>query len=337
MAETYLGIDIGGTTCAVCTADRQGRLLASASFTTDKGARGWKKTVRLLLEEADRQARAAGDSGPKAVGISCGSPMDRAAGLIQEPANLPGWRDVPIGNLFSEAFPRAAIHLENDANAGALAEYHFGAGKNEPVRNLLFLTFGTGLGAGLILNGELYRGSANSAGEIGHIRLSPDGPLGCGKAGSFEGFCSGGGIEQLAGARRAAWAGETCLRDGALTARDVGRGARSGDHLCLEILDISGDHLGQGLAMVIDILNPELIVIGSIFTRCEEFLRPAMERALEREARKEALACCRIIPAALDEEIGLYASLSAAYHGEGLFNGESPGGRGDPSAGEHRP
>ena len=325
MAETYLGIDIGGTTCAVCAADRQGQLLASASFTTGKGELGWEKTVGLLLEEADRQARAGGHSGPKAIGISCGSPMDREAGLIQEPANLPGWCDVPIVNLFSEAFPRAAIHLENDANAGALAEYHFGAGKNEPARNLLFLTFGTGLGAGLILNGELYRGASNYAGEIGHIRLSPDGPLGCGKAGSFEGFCSGGGIEQLAVDRRAAWAEETCLRDGALTARDVGLGARSGDPLCLEILDISGDHLGQGLAMVIDILNPELVVIGSIFTRCEEFLRPAMERALEREARKEALACCRIIPAALDEEIGLYASLSAAYHGEGLFSSEPPG------------
>ena len=180
----------------------------------------------------------------------------------------------------------------------------------------------------LILNGELYRGSSNYAGEIGHIRLSPDGPLGCGKAGSFEGFCSGGGIEQLAVDRRAAWPEETCLRDGALTARDVGLGARSGDPLCLEILDISGDRLGQGLAMVIDILNPELVVIGSIFTRCEKFLRPAMERALEREARKETLACCRILPAALDEEIGLYASLSAAYHGEGVFSNEPPDVRG---------
>lgn len=327
MAGIYLGIDIGGTTCAVCAANKQGQLLASTSFATAKGELGWKGTVETLLEEAREQARAIGDSSPEAIGISCGSPMDREAGLIQEPANLPGWTDVPIVSLFREAFPKAAVHMENDANAGALAEYHFGAGKSEEVRNMLFLTFGTGLGAGLILNGQLYRGASNYAGEIGHIRLQPDGPVGCGKAGSFEGFCSGGGIEQLATTELESWQETTSLDAENLSAERVGLGARSGDPLCRKILAISGRRLGQGLAIVLDLLNPELIVIGSIFARCEEFLRPEMERTLAKEAREETLSQCRVVPAKLGEEIGLYSALNVALYGEGLLGPEATDAR----------
>ncbi len=316
MPELYLGIDIGGTTCAVCAADERGRLLEAASIPTGKGGSGWKDTVGMLLERAREQAGKNAGSTLKAIGISCGSPMDREAGLIQEPANLPGWRDVPIVSIFQEAFPQAAVYLENDANAGALAEYYFGAGRTVRPENMLFLTFGTGLGAGLVLNGQLYRGSSNYAGEIGHIRLERDGPVGCGKPGSFEGFCSGGGIEQLATAGLESWQGETSLEADNITAEQVGLGARSGDELCRKILAGSGSYLGRGLAIVIDILNPDLVVIGSIFARCEEFLRPAMEAALEEEARAEALSRCRIIPASLGEEIGLYSALSVAWRGE---------------------
>ena len=327
MPELYLGIDIGGTTCAACTADERGRVLEAASLPTGKGESGWEDTVGLLLEKAREQVGKSAGPKLKAVGISCGSPLDREAGLVQEPANLPGWRDVPIVSIFREAFPRAAVYLENDANAGALAEYYFGSGRDGKPENMLFLTFGTGLGAGLVLNGQLYRGSSNYAGEIGHIRLEGDGPLGCGKPGSFEGFCSGGGIEQLAAAGLESWQEETSLDANNISAADVGLGARSGDKLCRKILAISGSYLGRGLAIAIDILNPDLIAIGSIFARCEGFLRPAMEAALEEEARKETLACCRIVPAALGEEIGLYSALSAAWYGEGILE-DTAGGEG---------
>ena len=316
MPRIHLGVDIGGTTCGICTADEQGRLLGEVTLPTVKGENGWEGTVRRLIDHARELVEASPGTEPRAIGISCGSPMDREAGIIQEPANLPGWRDVPIVNLFQEVFPQAAVHLENDANAGALAEYYFGAGRHERPANMAFLTFGTGLGAGLILNGQLYRGTSNYAGEIGHIRLEKDGPVGCGKAGSWEGFCSGGGIEQLAAAGRRNWPGESCLDKEKITAADVGLGALGGDELCLEILSASGSYLGRGLGILVDILNLELIVIGSIFARCEEFLRPAMEAALQQEARRETLECCRVVAAALGEEIGLYSSLCAAYHGE---------------------
>lgn len=316
MSQIYLGVDIGGTTSSVCAADEQGRLLGEFTLPTGKGEKGWEDTVKRLTGHARELVEARPGTGPRAIGISCGSPMDRKAGIIQEPANLPGWRDVPIVSLLRKAFPQASVHIENDANAGALAEYHFGAGRHERPSNMAFLTFGTGLGAGLILKGQLYRGASNYAGEIGHIRLEKDGPVGCGKAGSWEGFCSGGGIEQLAAAGRGSWQGETCLGKEKITAADVGRGALEGDELCLEILSTSGSYLGRGLGILVDILNLELIVIGSIFARCEEFLRPAMEDTLQQEARHEALECCRVVPAALGEEIGLYSALCAAYHGE---------------------
>lgn len=131
---------------------------------------------------------------PDAVGIACGSPLDPVAGVIQSTANLLGWDDIPAVHLMEERF-HVPSFLENDANAGALAEWRFGVAKG--CRHAAFLIFGTGLGAGLILNGALYQGANNMAGECSHIRLMPYGPVGCSKIGSAEGFCSGGGIAQL--------------------------------------------------------------------------------------------------------------------------------------------
>src|SRR5690606_15592063 len=130
-----------------------------------------------------------------AIGISCGGPLDSRRGVILSPPNLPGWDRIPVVEVFQQAF-KVPVALQNDANAGALAEWLWGAGRGS--HNMIFLTFGTGMGAGLILNGQLYSGTNDLAGEVGHIRLAPDGPVGYGKAGSFEGFCSGGGIKQLA-------------------------------------------------------------------------------------------------------------------------------------------
>ena len=130
-----------------------------------------------------------------AIGITCGGPLDSKKGLIMSPPNLPKWDKIPITKIIEDNF-NVPVFLQNDANACALAEWRFGAGKG--TNNMIFLTFGTGLGAGLILDGRLYAGTNNLAGEIGHIRLAKDGPLGYDKKGSFEGFCSGAGIARLA-------------------------------------------------------------------------------------------------------------------------------------------
>jgi len=179
------------------------------------------------------------------------------------------------------------------------------------------------MGAGLILGGRLIEGASGSAGEVGHLRLSESGPVGFGKAGSFEGWCSGGGIAQLARLRVAELVGESLLQKTSfdlLTARSVGEAAEAGDALALSIWSEVGDRLGQALAMLIDTLNPELIVIGSIYARCERFIAPAMHAAIEREALAPSARECKIVPAALGEKIGNYGSIAAAHHGLLKFN-----------------
>jgi glucokinase len=227
---------------------------------------------------------------------------------------------VPIVDELEKALGCPAF-LQNDANACALAEWRFGAGKG--TRNMVFLTFGTGMGAGLILDGRLYQGTSDLGGEVGHIRLSAEGPVGYGKAGSFEGFCSGGGIALLARAEAEKWraAGrsvEYCPDGQALesiTAKGVGEAAERGDPLARQVLETTGRYLGQGLSVLMDILNPQRIVIGSIFVRCRQFLQPAMDEEIAREALPGAARVCEVVPAQLGESIGDYASLSVAVDG----------------------
>ena len=310
-----LGFDIGGTKCAVNTAEWDGEkvtLLRKEKCPTDLSIPAEKMIEKLIM-----MADGILDKKPDSIGVSSGGPLDSESGVILGPPNLPGWERVEIKRQIEKHFG-VSVHLENDANACAVAEWKFGAGKG--VCNMIFLTFGTGLGAGLILDGRLYRGTNGNAGEVGHIRLAPDGPVGFGKAGSFEGFSSGGGIAKLAWsmAKEAKSRGVTpsYYRDG-MTERDVTAGtvamaAFSGDEIAKEVYRISGEKLGRGLSVLVDILNPERIVIGSIFARSGELLRESMERELEKEALAPSLDVCRIVPAELGENIGDYAAIAAA-------------------------
>ena len=233
------------------------------------------------------------------------------------PPNLPGWDNVEIVGYTEDRYS-APTKLQNDANACALAEWKFGAGIG--CNNMIFLTFGTGLGAGLILNGKLYEGTNGNAGEIGHIRLEKDGPIGYSKRGSFEGFCSGGGIAKL-GYAMALEAIENgtypmYFKEGMsandINARSIAEAAERGDPTALRVYRISGEYLGRGLALLIDILNPEKIIIGSIFARNRSLFVDAMTSEIEREALFPSASCCEIVPAGLGEEIGDYAAVATA-------------------------
>ena len=183
--KEYMGIDIGGTKCAVVRGDENGTILEKIRFQTEDR----ETTLHKLFEAAEQLLT----EDTVSIGVSCGGPLDSKKGLILGPPNLPGWDCVPITDMLSEHFGKRA-YLQNDADACALAEWRFGAGKGS--QNLIFLTFGTGMGAGLILNGRLYSGACGMAGEAGHVRLYEGGHKGYGKDGSFEGYCSGGGIAQ---------------------------------------------------------------------------------------------------------------------------------------------
>ena len=186
---------------------------------------------------------------------------------------------------------------------------------------MMFLTMGTGMGSGLIFDGRLYEGVSGNAGEVGHMRLAADGPVGYGKAGSFEGFCSGGGIAQVARRRVAGHLGASALRAipaDKLTAREVGAAAEAGDALALDIWREVGERLGQALALFIDVLNPERIVIGSIYQRCEKFLAPTLRAVIAREALPDSARDCALVPAQLGDELGSCAAVAVARYRAGV-------------------
>ena len=309
-----IGFDIGGTKCSVCTGiEKDGKISLTDKrvIPTDHGKNPYEMIDLMCIA-----AEEIGDDFAR-IGISCGGPLDAEAGVILSPPNLPGWDNVRICSYLKDRYG-GKVNLQNDANACATAEWRFGAGKG--TNNMIFLTFGTGLGAGLILNGSLYTGSDGMAGEAGHIRLVPKGPVGYGKAGSFEGFCSGGGIAGLGRALA-----EERLRKGEsvsfcssreeldrISARVIAEAAQAGNSDAIGIYRKSGEMLGRGLAVLIDLLNPEIIVIGSIFKRSETLLRKSMEKVLKRECLPRSLEACRILPSALGEEIGDYAALATA-------------------------
>lgn len=287
-----LGVDIGGTKCALILAENDGKLQQRAwRETGDKDA-----TLGWILETAREFAK---QYDIRAIGISCGGPLNSGRGLILSPPNLPGWDEVPITALLTEVTGAPAF-LCNDANACALAEWKYGAGQG--CRNMIFLTFGTGMGAGLILDGRLYEGANGMAGEVGHMRLAEDGPVGYGKKGSFEGFCSGGGIARLAKAMGL---------DG--TAKALAESAKGGDELALRVYRQSAHMLGVGISLLMDILDPERIVIGSVFARSEQLFREEMERVIREEALMGT--ACQIVPAALGDAIGDWAAVAVAQKG----------------------
>ncbi len=289
------GLDIGGTKTAFLTGTREGRILSRTALPTADRP-DWESLLTALLP-----APGAVET-PEAIGVSCGGPLDSEHGLILSPPNLPGWDEVPITQWLSDRYGIPAF-LQNDANACALAEWKYGAGRG--TRNMVFLTFGTGFGAGLILDGRLYSGTNDQAGEIGHVRAEESGPVGYYKAGSFEGFCSGGGLRQLARMRLG--------RD--LTAKDLCALARSGDAEAAAVIEESARTLGRSLSLLVDILNPERIVIGSVFARAEDLFRGPMETVMREECLALSLDVCRVVPAQLGDSIGDVAALTVAVNG----------------------
>lgn len=255
----YIGFDIGGTKCAVCVGEETDygvEIIDKEIIPQDLSVSAYgiiDKMCELAENMTDDFSR---------VGISCGGPLNSQKGIIQSPPNLTGWDNIEIVKHIKNRW-NSNVHLQNDANACAVAEWRYGAGRG--CDNMIFLTFGTGLGAGLILDGRLYTGTNDMAGEIGHIRLSEYGPVGYGKAGSFEGFCSGNGIAQLGKLKacEALQMGESvsyCRNMeylNTITAKSIAQCADNGFEDAKEIYRLCGQKLGYGLAMLIDVKSAE--------------------------------------------------------------------------------
>lgn len=305
--RTVLGLDIGGTKTAVVEGTVEGRILARLEMPT-QAAEHFDRTFPAIVQRARTLMEAAREAGRAigAISVSVGGPLRIEEGFLINPPHLPGWHDVPLKSRLMEEFRDLPIAVEHDGNAGALAEFHFGVGKNRShLRHLIFLTFGTGVGGGFIVNGEILRGASDTAGEIGHWRLAEDGPPGFGKRGSWESFASGAGLVELAAQmfpRR--WTADSPIRV-------LVEAMLADDAEALQVAEAAGKWMGRGVALLIDALNPQVIVFGSLGVALGERILGPARRVIAEEALPQAAAACELVPAALGKQIGDIASLMA--------------------------
>ena len=317
-----LGFDVGGTKCACVLAEIEEEAIRFLYRKEVKTLSDFNKTLDSLISEAKRWIKKECiDLNTLKTGISCGGPLDEELGVIINPPNLLGWENFPICKYIQDKISlKIKPKLKNDANACCLAEWRFGAGKG--CDNMVFLTFGTGLGAGLLLNGTIYNGSTGTAGEIGHIRMNETGPYAYGKHGSMESFCSGAGIrnlaieigkKQIANGKGVSYAKtEKELND--ITTQKLAKLAEDGDEDSKKIFMISGEYFGKGLAILIDIINPQIIVAGGVYARCHKFIDDSMWKHLNKEALPLAVEKCNVVPSKLGEKIGDYGAVISALY-----------------------
>jgi glucokinase len=308
ISRSIIGLDIGGTKIACVEGGWGGQIYQRSEIPTF-AARPFDQTFPAVIEVVEQRRSEARRAGREVVALSVavGGPLRIREGFLLNPPHLPGWHNTHLKRRLSEGFPGLPVHVEHDGNAGALAEFRFGAGRNRRgLRHMLFLTFGTGLGAGFILNGNILHGASDTAGEVGHWRLAPDGPEGFGKRGSWEGFASGAGLVQLASRRfPRRWHADTPIRE-------LVDAMLADDPEALAVAAEAGARMGEGLALLVDALNPQLIVFGSLGVVLGDRVLQSARQVLAREALPQAVAACDIVPAALGTRIGDVASLMAA-------------------------
>jgi glucokinase len=254
------------------------------------------------LFELGRRAVEESDLAIEAVGIGCGGPLDAAKGLLLSPPHLPGWRDVPVTALAEQVFGRPAT-LENDATAAAAAEHRYGAGVG--VRNMIYLTLSTGVGGGIVVDGRLYRGAVGNGGELGHVTVDWHGRecRGCGRRGCLEAYVSGTSI-----AERSREAGLPYA-----TAEEVAAAARAGDAPAVAVWDETVEALACGLTSIVNLFEPELVVVGGGVARAgEQLLGPARAWVLEH-AMGPAGGAVRIVAAALGDQVGVVGAAAIVY------------------------
>ena len=298
-----LGIDIGGTKTAISVASSQAEIVYRTVFSS-RSERGFDAMFAELCHHVAKAIQS--HSQVRHIGVSVGGPLDASNGVILGPPHLPGWERVPLKALLEGRF-KLTTHVEHDAKAGALAEWMFGAGRG--VDNLIFLTLGTGLGAGIISGGHLLSGRAGLAGEVGHWRMAADGPVSYGKRGSWEAFVSGSGLPSLAHYRYPA----LFLED--TTAQDVNQKAQEGSEEARAVILESAYYLGKGLAFLVDLLAPEMVILGSLASRLGQAYIEAAKHAMQEEILPTHVSCA-VLGAELGDDIGDVAAISTVLYRE---------------------
>lgn len=312
-----LGIDLSGSKVLSALVDQEGATLALAEARTRKPV---EQALALVEETAHRALKTSGADKSSLLGVGLGVAglCDSSRGLVIDAPNL-GWRDVPFGEM-AQARLGLPVIMDNDAHVTALGEFYFGAGRG--ARNLVCVIIGTGIGGGLILNGRPYRGTSGVAGEIGHTALVSDGPpCACGRRGCWESLASGTAIvrEAQAGLKRGEHSSLSQLSPAEITAEAVAQAAREGDKLALKVIEQAAFYLGVGLGNLLNIFNPERILLGGRVANIGSILLEPALLAMEERAFAVAARACSIIPTSLGDRAGALGAAALILQARGLL------------------
>lgn len=303
-----IGIDVGGTNVKLALVDDKGKILYSNSVPT-RAEMGYEYTVNNIKQAIYDLMKETKLSTKDIEGIGFGFPgqVDYKSGIVRNAPNIPGWVEVPIAKLIEDEF-KIPTRVDNDVRCAALGELNYGAGKG--CENLVCITVGTGIGSGLIINGKLVRGASNAAGEIGHIKLQMHGgPVcGCGDTGCLEAFASGPSIvamaeEYIKGGKSTKYR-EMC-GDEQLSPYLVAEAAKAGDPVAKRIFAITGEYIGIGLASVVNLLNPERIIVGGGVADAGDLLLEPLKTTLKSRAMQIAGSAVEVVPAQLGNTAGV--------------------------------
>ena len=315
MEKYVVGIDIGGTKLATVVADSIGEILSKVRKPT-LAEKGPEYALQLLFDMVRETLELAGltQESVSAIGVSCGGPLDTKTGVVYSPPNLPGWDALPLKAQLESEF-QMPVTIENDANASALAEFRFGGGRGYNV--VLYMTMSTGIGGGIVINGQIYHGANDSAGEVGHQVLLPDGPrCGCGKRGCLEALCSGPAIARRAQAAIQKQITETTLLNLAgghiedVKSEHVLTAARTGDALALQLVDETAYYMGWGIANLVNILNPDIVLLGTIAIAAGDLLLNPIRKTVSDFAMVRPAEIVKIEPAQLGDTLGDLAAVA---------------------------
>jgi glucokinase len=319
--QPVLALDVGGTKLAAGVVARDGTVRSFCQIETAVGE-GPTAVVKRLLDLGEQAAaeagvphgalgagHTAGSAAPfAAVGVGCGGPLDPDTGVILGPPGLPGWDSVPLGRLVADRFG-LPTYVDNDATAAALGEYKWGGWD---VENLVYLTVSTGFGGGIVASGKLFHGAARQGGELGHVVVDWQGrQCGCGARGCAEAYVSGTSIARRA--TEAAAGSDSTLAGLTVTAKDVAEHARAGDRVAREVWDETTAMLGRMVAVLINVCEPELVVLGGGVTRAgAQLLDPVREAAL-RQAMPPAARACDVVLSRHGDAVGVLGAAAIAY------------------------
>ncbi|MBI2858348.1 MAG: ROK family protein [Chloroflexi bacterium] len=306
-----LSIDIGGSKILAALVDRWGKVLARDLQQTDAG----HSHLKVLDQIEQAAARVFKQGKAQTIAIAAAGAIDTENGVVTISPNLPRWRNVPLKGLVEHRLGMKTLVL-NDASAAALGEHSFGAGVG--TRDMVFITVSTGVGGGIIIDGKLYQGANGAAGEIGHVVIDAGGPkCGCGNYGCLESLASGSAIARDATERISLGTSSSIPRyteDGhTITAIAVAEAARNGDPLANEIVSRAARYLGMGLVSIVNMLNPEMVVIGGGVAQMGEMLLGPARSLMKEKAFKLAADHVEVVQAKLGADAGIVGAAAYAF------------------------